>query len=133
MAFIEWTGALSVGIDEIDGQHKGLVAMINDLATAVEEGKGKVAEAAILERLAAYTVEHFSLEERLFAERGYPAANAHKAEHDNFVKRVEAFRADHATGKGNLDGEMLFFLRSWLTNHISFSDKKYRPFLARRA
>ena len=107
--------------------------MINDLAAASEEGRGREAEASILKRLAAYTVEHFSLEERLFAERSYPAARIHKAEHDAFVKKVEVFRAAHAEGKGKLDTEMLSFLRSWLVNHISFSDRKYRPYLARKA
>ena len=37
--FISWNDKISVGIQEIDEQHKRLVALINNLYDAMVEGK----------------------------------------------------------------------------------------------
>ena len=36
--FIEWSDALSVGVTEIDDQHKELIKMLNKLNTAIHGG-----------------------------------------------------------------------------------------------
>ena len=126
MPYIEWMPSLSVGVREIDAQHKNLVAYINELAAAREEGRAREAVSPLLAKLQAYVLEHFALEERYFDSFGFPGAIAHKKEHADFAAKVEAFGRDFAAGKAELSDEMLLFLRSWLTSHISFSDRKYR-------
>ena len=34
--FIEWSDALSVGVQEIDDQHKGLAAMVNEMSEGIK-------------------------------------------------------------------------------------------------
>ena len=41
MAFMQWNTALSVKVAEIDEQHKQLIAMINDLHSAMKTGQAK--------------------------------------------------------------------------------------------
>ncbi len=41
MALIDWDKSLSVNVEEIDQQHKKLIAMINELNEAMRNGKGK--------------------------------------------------------------------------------------------
>lgn len=131
MGFIEWVPALDIGIAEIDAQHRALVGLINRLDEARARGAAREELAAALGGLRDYAAAHFALEEGLFAERGYPGAKEHVAEHRAFSAKVEAFAAAFAAGKAAVDGEILGFLKTWLTTHISFSDRKYRRHLAR--
>lgn len=124
MAYIEWTPALDIGVREIDEQHRRLVGLINSLHEA--GATGGTGSAGILGELAAYAATHFALEEGYFERFGYAEAAPHKAEHAAFAARVEAFRADFVAGKTGLDAELLAYLRSWLTAHISFKDRKYK-------
>ncbi len=40
MAFFEWTHAFSVGVEEIDQQHKRLMGLVNRLHDAIACGSG---------------------------------------------------------------------------------------------
>ncbi|MGO8695017.1 MAG: bacteriohemerythrin [Rectinemataceae bacterium] len=126
MGYIEWTNSLNVGFREIDDQHRGLVDRINSLAEAVDLGLDGLSLKGILEDLSAYAATHFALEEGYFDRFGYREAAAHKKEHADFAAKVKVFEHDFAEGKTTLSAEILDFLKSWLTNHISFSDKKYK-------
>jgi hemerythrin len=128
MPYIEWIDSLSVGVEEIDEQHKELIGRINQLALAREEKRGSEVTAAVLAGLEAYIAEHFGLEEAYFRELEYPDAKAHVAEHEGFKRRVAEFRAAYSRNEAALDDEILGYLKSWLTRHISYSDKKYRAF-----
>jgi hemerythrin-like metal-binding protein len=126
---LEWMPALAVGNEVIDAQHRKLFELINRLGDSSRAGGARTEVAAVLDELGDYVRDHFGLEERLFAEKAYPAAKEHQAEHLAFVARVSAFRADFSSGKAKVDKEVLDFLKSWLTRHISMTDRKYRPWL----
>src|SRR5512140_2145124 len=64
-AHIEWSDELSVGIQEIDEQHKVLVGLVNDMHRAIHEHHGRDTARAILEKLGDYTRVHFAVEESL--------------------------------------------------------------------
>jgi hemerythrin len=42
------------------------------------------------------------------------------------------FERAFAKRKEEVSSELLTFLRVWLTRHISFSDRKYKPYLIRK-
>ena len=125
MALIEWNNNLSVGVDGIDTQHKKLVQMINELNDAMKQGKGKDIIGKIINELINYTQGHFALEEKYFIQTNYPASDAHKIEHKDFVKKVADFRDGFNSGKLGVSIEVMNFLSSWLKNHIQGTDKKY--------
>ncbi|MBL8967484.1 MAG: hemerythrin family protein [Spirochaetaceae bacterium] len=131
MAYIEWTGALRIGISDIDAQHQRLVALINELAAAREMEGDAAKLGTALTSLAEYAATHFALEESLFKRFDYPGAEPHAREHAAFAARVAGFAAALAAGEAKPE-ELLTFLKTWLTTHISFSDKKYAPFLKER-
>lgn len=60
-----WSEDLSVGIQEIDEQHKELVPLLNRLRDAVVAHHGYAACSEILDQLAQYTRVHFIVEESL--------------------------------------------------------------------
>lgn len=56
---IEWSDELSVGIQEIDEQHKALVGLVNDMHDAIQQHHGSEVTSDILQRLAEYTKNPF--------------------------------------------------------------------------
>jgi hemerythrin len=130
MAGLEWSDALSVGVEEIDEDHKKLVGMLNDLDAAVTAGHGTEVVGDILENLFSYTAWHFRHEERLMQTYGDPKFLDHKAEHEHLIASTEQFQAQYADGKLDVAADLLPFLKQWLTTHILGTDKATGMFLA---
>ena len=128
MAFINWTDSLSVGVSELDNQHKRLIAIINDLSEAMKKGKGKDVLGRIMSSLINYTQTHFTAEENYFEKYNYPQSSSHKGEHTAFVKKVSEVKAGFDAGKLSVTVETMNFLRDWLKNHIMGTDQKYTQF-----
>jgi hemerythrin len=128
--FVEWTNELSVGIEEIDEQHKILVVLINRLfdETVVHQANPSVIQ-EILHELVEYTVIHFAVEESLFRIFHYPATELHTQHHDELKAQVLEIQQKVKQGEVTINTELLIFLRRWLTNHILQEDKLYSPFL----
>ncbi len=129
MALIEWTVDLNTNIASIDEQHKKLISYINVLHEAMKMGKGQDVLGKVLNELAAYTITHFSNEERLMATCGFPGYAFHKKEHEGFAQKVLKLNDDFKCGKYLITVEVMQFLKDWLITHIRGTDQKYAPFL----
>lgn len=125
---MSWDDKLSVGIEEIDNQHKALVSLLNQLHTAIHEKHGTTACMEILDRLVEYTRVHFTVEESLMRILGYPEYEDHHEEHDKLIVQVVELQQKLKSGKANVSFELLHFLRGWLSHHILETDKAYAPF-----
>ncbi len=125
MAFIKWSDSLSVHVAEIDEQHQKLIQLINTLHDAMLEKKGKEVLADILDQLAAYTVYHFSTEEKYMEQCNYSGLLLHKKEHDSFVGKVDSLIKDYQANKLGITIDLMNFLRDWVSHHIQVTDKKY--------
>lgn len=130
---IEWGDNLKIGLNTIDKEHEKLVGLINDLYDGFQYGKGKDVVGRVLDELIDYTVYHFGHEEKIFADSHYPDTLNHKKEHEAFVKKVRDVREKFMNNQaGGMSQEIMAFLKSWLTNHILGTDKKYVPHLKSR-
>lgn len=126
--FISWSEQLSVGLQEIDEQHKILIGLLNRLFNeAILHKADKTVINSILDELVQYTIIHFSVEESLFRIFDYPDTEIHQAHHDELKQEVLNFRKKFESGTP-IDLELMSFLRKWLSNHILMDDKKYTPF-----
>lgn len=123
MAYFDWTPDLDSGIALVDEQHKILVRCINELHEA-NSRKDFAAEGKIIEDLIRYTVEHFTDEERLMDEAGYPLSKQHKAIHQRFVSKVGEMQQSHQAGQ-DIGQTLLDVLHSWLFTHISHHDRGF--------
>ena len=132
-AFMEWNDKVSVGIEEIDEQHKQLLDLINRLYDAMISGEKKLQVAKdVLNELMQYTVVHFAVEESLFRIFDYPDYEAHCAHHQELRAQVIDINRKVQSGEKMVTPELLVFLRKWLTNHIMVEDKAYAPVLLER-
>ncbi len=130
MALMEWNDKLSVGVAELDNDHKKLVAMLNDLYDSIKAGRGKDKVGSILDGLVAYTATHFAREERFFAQTKYPATAEHMKEHAHLTAQVVAVQKKYKEGATSVVSlEVMNFLKNWLLSHIQGTDRKYGPHL----
>jgi len=123
--FIEWTDELSVGIEEIDEQHKVLVGLVNEMHEAIHERHGTEAVKSILARLTDYTRIHFAVEESLMRILNYPDYESHLAEHAELQASLAELEEKVASGQKTIGFELMHFLKVWLTKHILHTDKEY--------
>lgn len=122
MKDLVWSRILSVGVDEIDDDHRMLIRIFNVLNHAVSEGESEEYLAATLEELINCTVWHFSHEERLMLKYRYKGIDEHKAEHRDLIEAAREFQqAMLGAGKPMAD-QNIEFLKSWLTEHILNAD-----------
>ncbi len=128
--FVEWTDELSVGIQEIDEQHKILVNLINRLfdETVLNEADPSVID-QILHELIEYTVVHFAIEESLFRMFDYPEIDTHIGHHHDLKTQVFDLQKKIKLDPSIVNTELLIFLKKWLENHIQQEDKLYASFL----
>lgn len=115
------------GIPLIDGEHEALFEIIgnaNELVKA-ELLHDKYDEiVAILNRLEAYTKEHFRDEEELMESISYPGLEAQRMAHHAFVSKLEEIDLEQVDqNQQEYLEELMEFLFGWLSNHILKSDK----------
>lgn len=130
MALLEWTDALSAGLDEIDDDHKHLLGILNRLNEAISDGNEDVVVGELLEELLDYTVWHFRHEERLMQMYGDPSFFEHKQKHAALTEAAIAKRKAYLAGDANVPGELMPFLKAWLTEHIQGTDAKTGRYIA---
>ncbi|MHB1687843.1 MAG: bacteriohemerythrin [Ignavibacteriaceae bacterium] len=129
MALINWSDEYSVKIKSIDRQHSKLIDLINELHSAMKEGKGKEFIGKAIDKLIDYTQVHFKHEESLMEKYSYPGYLKHKSLHDDLVRQVLEIKKNFSEGKVVLSQEVLNFLKKWLVEHIVGTDKQYTSFL----
>ncbi|MBZ0155386.1 MAG: bacteriohemerythrin [Alphaproteobacteria bacterium] len=129
MAFLTWSDQYKVNVANIDAQHRKLFDMVNEMHDAMRVGKGNEVIGTILANLLGYVKTHFAEEERLMSSNGYPDFSRHKQEHDKLTQKALDLHKQFTEGKPVLSFDVMNFLKSWLSDHILGTDKKYGPFL----
>jgi len=109
----------------IDEQHQKLVAMVAQLQSAFSTSGTHEALGVILDQLIEYVLVHFSDEERVMANAGFPDLPEHRSEHDAFARKAVELGHAYQNGKAEIGLEVLLFLQDWLVGHILGSDKYF--------
>jgi hemerythrin len=124
MDFFQWTDDMKVGNGLIDQDHLELVTLVNELYDAARAGKSDSLIAITLQKLFAYTQEHFQREELLMEHIHYPDIAAHKEQHQKLIDQVLVLQNALSRGRGEVATSTAELLRYWLLHHIQRTDKK---------
>jgi len=126
-----WTKELELGIPLIDGQHRKLVAHLQDLDRAVHQGRPMSEVSECIDFLTEYTAEHFHTEERFLADKRYPDLEAHKQQHAAFKANVaKAARAVQTRLAAEQSVKLVqSMVVHWYLDHIRGTDQKYAIYL----
>lgn len=129
MSTFVWKTDFSVGIKEMDDQHRGFFDILNKLGEAAGGNKGMEVVGPVLLQLSEYSRHHFSEEENWLKIIGYPGLQYQKKQHEFFISQVTDLQERYTGGDGNIPMSTLEFLRDWLLSHILDTDKKYGTFM----
>jgi len=142
MAFFDWDDRYSVGVTQIDAQHRRLIEMINRVHEAMPPGKGAETTraalhematlAAVIEELIAYTMYHFSTEEKLMSRHAYPEYASHRDAHTELTNRARTFQREFDEGKAVSALDLAQVLQAWLMDHILHADMQLGRFLTEK-
>ena len=128
---IEWQDELSVGVLEIDIQHKLLFQKFNAFIAAYQTEPESEGLYRLFWFLEAYAVTHFTEEEKQMQRVGYPDYLKHRACHLAFAGEIgrlkERLRVEGATQ--SVIYTIKSFISGWLVDHISTVDREIGRFL----
>jgi hemerythrin len=113
----------SVGILEIDNQHKLLLRHFSDIEDLIISNQGWLNTHYAIVNLAQRARMHFSFEEALMRLFAYPGLQSHQNEHQYFFAKMDSIEKQML--KKSAEVEMVKFLSDWLKKHILGSDRNY--------
>lgn len=129
MPVFQWRDSYSVGVRQLDNEHRRLFELANQMYDAMYATKGPDVLGRILTELVDYTRTHLNNEERILQTYGYPDFPAHKRVHDDLTAKVEEYVERTKGGEGEVFIEVARFIGDWLRGHIQSVDRKYGGFL----
>ena len=120
-----WKPEYSVGDSKIDAQHRQLIALANFLADACEDDLDDVAVEKAFKTLFDYTRNHFSDEERYFAELNYQHLEEHRRKHGVLAEEVNRLWKDGNLGfLDTLRDELSDWVNLRLVPHMMVDDRR---------
>lgn len=130
MKSIKWDESLSVGIKEIDDDHKNLIEYYNNFFAACFSSMGEAVVNETLIKLIEYTKYHFEREEGLMEKEGYSGLTEQKNEHENLLRTTLEFQEKVASGSSDsVSHDILVFLNNWLETHLMGLDADFAKFV----
>lgn len=123
MTTVEWTEDLSLGVKEIDDQHKKLFGIMNEVMAAIESSSGELEISQVLERLVDYCNYHFAAEEELMRSIEYPGYDEHVLTHNSLRDTITGFAKKHEQDTSVSLDELGTVLSFWFVSHIMEGDK----------
>jgi hemerythrin len=130
-AFVAWSGVYKTGIELIDGQHKQLVDLTNELYRACQTGNSALQNVFMeaMSRMVEYVKFHFSAEMEILERIKYPQAAEHKKQHNELIKKILEAAKEHTEGKKFVPNAFVRTLKDWIISHIAVHDKNYSLYI----
>ena len=134
MEIAHWSEKYETGFPIIDQQHQQMFTLVNQLQEAMVEQADPETLKQLLKELLKDTIAHFTLEEDLMQEHGYPSYAQHKQIHDRLTQKIRKVlhRIESKNDTGSVNSELSHFLHQWLVHHIQGQDRKMIQFFRER-
>jgi len=125
MAYLDWQDRFSIGIEEIDNQHKKIIEMINRLDKSRIDGNFGSEVNVVLVQLVKYSMEHFKYEEDLMQRMKFADAEKHRELHAELTEQIVVLLRRVKQGYNINVFEVISILKSWMIDHIRKEDRKF--------
>lgn len=122
---LEWDEKYSVGVVQIDNQHKKMFDTINQLIALLTSKPTQSEVDVIIKALVEYKQYHFRTEEEFFEKFNYEHAEEHKAKHSEFNTKLASLVEQYKGDTIGLAFSLVNFLEDWLIDHLMIEDQKY--------
>lgn len=125
--FVSWDPSCSVHHNELDEQHRQIMATLNRLYCLRHEGVSDAMMRSILQDLLHYTERHCAHEEKLMAEWGYPGLPQQQEIHREMIAKTREIVQCPAEHYQTVFEQSILLLNQWWINHIRGLDHAYIP------
>jgi len=126
--------AARIGVPEIDADHAKVFDHYHAFVRALQRETDPHALTLALHGFIHHVRQHFSREEQLMADVGYPHRAHHRTMHRHLLHDAEDFLARLIVDPGRDElVTVTRFLERWFMDHITTQDRKIGEFLADRA
>lgn len=129
---IFWRDAMSIGVPELDADHKKLIALFNHAEKAAAQADHNILR-VVLQELVAYVDYHFRREEAVLQAVNFPFYAEHKKAHEAMAQKAAMLRERYLASESpeertRLAAAVPRLLNDWLINHIFKEDMKLKPY-----
>lgn len=121
----DWSPNLAVGNPDIDEQHQMLIGMIRELVEQIDAGAHRQGVMDALQGMLAYAATHFEDEEEIMEEAGFEGLERHEGLHAEFMWKAGDFGTQIQDDYAKASREVLYFLLTWLVEHIQVEDRAF--------
>jgi hemerythrin len=127
---VEWTPDLSVGIGDIDAQHREFIRLISGMPKELGAEYDTKKAIELIAFLESYADIHFKTEEMYMSAYSYPHLNAHMSLHNKFRAEIKVMKSmAEKEEAGSLILEINRRIYNWFVEHIKVTDTKLGDFL----
>jgi hemerythrin len=130
---VEWTARLSVGVADIDEQHRELYRRIDMFLRALTERRARDELRPLVNYLRQYVRAHFAAEQQMMELSGYSGLGDHMLEHhwfeEEYLRLVDRLDQDGVTF--GVARDLVGLLVSWLDTHLETTDRLFGTYLAK--
>ena len=124
MTLIKWTDEFSVGIDEVDEEHRALIELINGLYDVMQVGADYVQVVELLGEIYSQIAVHFAHEEDMMRDTGYARYEEHREDHETLLDDLREIM-DEVEADGSFDTiELSSDLNRWFMDHFRTHDAR---------
>lgn len=124
MALIDWKEEFSVGVPDVDHEHRQLIGLINDLHATLSSGDSGTSVLDFLAEINAQITAHFALEEKIMRERHYDQYQDHKRDHERLLDEIRDIMDDYEENAFYSDAELSDCLERWFSEHFRTRDAR---------
>jgi len=126
MISLEWNEEMSVGIDEIDTDHKKILSIISSIIETIDTNCNAENIEKYFADLTVCTTAHFKQEEALMKTLAFSDFIEHQKGHQAFLNQLPELK-NKLLNSNNVDAaeQVSQFLYDWVIEHILISDMDY--------
>ncbi len=124
MSLIEWKDEFNLGIEDVDSEHRNLVALINALHDSMLAGAGRADVVEGITEIYTLVSAHFEREEALMREMRYLAFAEHKEDHEVLLDDLREIIEQVRSGGGYAEARLSADLQFWFSDHFRTHDAR---------
>jgi hemerythrin len=128
---IRWDTKYEIGHERIDFEHRIFLGLLTQLSDEIDNGENQEKLVRTANEIAKYADFHFTSEENIMLDCGYPDYPAHSKEHKRLLIVFQDKVRDFIKGAVNAD-EVLAFIFEWFALHTTQIDKQIATYLLER-
>ena len=127
---LKWSDLLTVGVPQMDEEHKKFISQVNELTKAVVDCSDKATIRRLMDSMLAEAASHFRNEEQLLLDWKYPDRAVHAAKHVQLTVQLDRVKREFETPAISFMGALKGLqINQLLIDHLLKEDMKYRDFL----